>query len=259
MDAERLTSCSTCYEGQHSNLKHPCFTKVYYFYNEYQEIFTDVQRQLPNIEFIKFHGFEITKNLLKYLLIYGDLCGEIFNDNDVVKFATSGRHRKLHIIYVKHDLFHQSKGSRTIDLNTTHINLFRSLRDIQQIEYLGKQLNCLQLLTDAYKLATTESYGHLFCDLDPKTTQDLRFSSNLIGPEPSVFHITLKEGVITPIANKKKSLHMLKLSCVSNNSKSKTRYSILKSNLDFIWFHSDCVMNVLSGVVPINKTKIQNF
>ena len=87
-----------------------------------------------------------------------------------MKLATSGRHRKLHVIYVKHNLFHQSKWLRIIDLNTTHTILFESLRDIQQIEYLGKQLNCLFLLKVAYKLATAEPYGHLIIDLDPKTS-----------------------------------------------------------------------------------------
>ena len=28
---------------------------------------------------------------------------------------------------------------------------------------------------------------------------------------------------------------------------------------DFIWFLSDCVMNVLSGVVPINKVELKKF
>ena len=28
---------------------------------------------------------------------------------------------------------------------------------------------------------------------------------------------------------------------------------------DFIWFLSDCVMNVLSGVVPINKVEFKKF
>ena len=126
---------------------------------------------IARIEFIKYSGLEITKNLSKCLLIFDDSCEEIFIDKEFVKIATSGRHRKLHVIYVKHNLFHQSKWSRTIDLNTTHIILFKSLRDIQQIEYPGKQLNCLQLLKNAYKLATAEPYGHLIIDLDPKTSQ----------------------------------------------------------------------------------------
>ena len=28
---------------------------------------------------------------------------------------------------------------------------------------------------------------------------------------------------------------------------------------DFIWFLSDCVMNVLSGVAPINKVQLKKF
>ena len=110
------------------------------------------------------------------------------------------------MIYVKHNLFQQSKWSRTIDLNTTHIILFESLRDIQQIENLGKQLNFLQLLKDAYKLATTQPYGHLIVDLDPKTSQGLQSSSQLIGPEPSFFYIPSEEAIITPITNEKETL-----------------------------------------------------
>ena len=107
---------------------------------------------------------------------------------------------------MKHNLFHQSKWSRTVDLNTTHIILFKSLRDIQQTEYLGKQLNCLQLLKDAYKLATAEPYGHLIIDLNPKTSQGLRFASEIIGPDPSICYIPAQEAVITPITNEKETL-----------------------------------------------------
>ena len=169
---------------------YPAFPKIYYFYKEFQDIFTAMQQKIPHIEFIKYSGLDITKQLSDCLLVYDDSCEEIFNDKEFVKIATSGRHRKW---------------SRTIDLNTTHIVLFKSLRDIQQIEYLGKQLNCLQLLKDAYKLATAQPYGHLIIDLDPKTSQGLRFSSQLIGPEPSVFYIPSEEAVITPITNEKET------------------------------------------------------
>ena len=75
------------------------------------------------------------------MLVFDDSCEEIFNDKEFSKLATAGRHRIISVIYVKHNLFQQSKWSRTIDLNTTHIILFKSPRDIQQIIYIGKQLN----------------------------------------------------------------------------------------------------------------------
>ena len=114
-------------------------------------------------------------------------------------------HRKFHVIYVKHNLFHQSKWSRTIDLNTLHIILFKSLRDIHQSEHLRKQLICLLLLINAYKLATAEPYGHLIIELDPKTSQGLRFASQNFGPDPSIFYIPAQEEVITPITNEKET------------------------------------------------------
>ena len=182
---------------------YPEFLKIYYFYKEFQDIFTSMQQKIPQIEFIKYSGLDITQKLSDCLLIYDNSCEEMFNDKDFVKIATSGRHRRLHVIYVKHNLSQQSKWSRTIDLNTTHIILFKSLRDIQQIEYLGKQLNCLQLLKDAYELATTQPYGHLIIDLDPKKSQGLRFASQITGPDPSIFYIPSEEAVVTPITNKK--------------------------------------------------------
>ena len=106
---------------------------------------------------------------------------------------------------MKHNLFHQRKWTRTIDLNTTHIILFKSLRDIQQIEYLGKQLNCPPLLNDAYKLATAEPYGHLIIDLDPKTSQGLRFASQIIGPDLSIIYIPAQKAIITTITNEKET------------------------------------------------------
>ena len=182
------------------------FPKIYYFYKEFQDTFTSMQRKIAQIEFIKYSGLDITKKLSDCLLIYDDSCEEIFNDKEFVKIATSGRHRRLHVIYVKHNLFQQSNWSRITDLNTTHKILFKSLSDIQQIEYLGKLLNSLQLLKDAYKLATAQPYGHLIIDLDPKTSEGLRFSSQLIGPEPSIFYIPSEEAGVTTITNEKETL-----------------------------------------------------
>ena len=52
---------------------------------------------------------------------------------------------------------------------------------------------------------------------------------------------------------------MLKRWCVNSNTKSKSKRIFLAQDIEFIWFLSDCVMNVLSGDVPINNKELQQF
>ena len=103
--------------------------------------------------------------------MFDDSCEEIYNDNEFVKLATAGRHKGSDGIYVQHNLFRQNCWSRTIDLNTSHIILFKSPRDIQQLEHFERQLNLTKFLRSCYELAAKDTYGHLFIDLDPQTSE----------------------------------------------------------------------------------------
>ena len=87
-----------------------------------QQIYINVQQKF-NIRFIRFTGVDNITNLENCLVVFDDSCEEIYNEKEFVKLATAGRHRGVHVIFVKHNLYHQSKKSRTIDLNTTHIIL----------------------------------------------------------------------------------------------------------------------------------------
>ena len=185
----------------------PKFNQILYFYKEMQQIYINVQQKL-NIRFIRFTGFDNMPNLENCLVVFDDSCEEIYNEKEFVKLATAGRHRGVHVIFVKHNLYHQSKKSRTIDLNTTHIILFKSPRDVQQVEVLGKQLNLTVFLKNCYQKATERSFGHLLIDLSPKTSDFLRYCSNIVEPGPSVFYIPAKNAEITKITNEKeKSLY----------------------------------------------------
>ena len=150
------------------NTFYPTFRSIYYFYQHEQPNFSTIERKV-NIFFTKFSGFEFISQLENSLLVFDDSCEEIFNDKEFSKLATAGRHRNISVIYLKRNLFQQSKWSRTIDLNTTHIILFKSPRDIQQITYVGKQLNKTNVLKESYEFATKQPFGHLLIDLDPKT------------------------------------------------------------------------------------------
>ena len=121
------------------------------------------------------------------MIVFDDICKEMFNEKVFIKLATAGRHKIVHVFYVKQNLIQQSKQSRTIDLNRTLLILFKLSRDIQQNDYLGRQLINANFLCHAYQLATKENFGHLLIDLDPKTSECLRYSSNIVPPSPAIF------------------------------------------------------------------------
>ena len=96
--------------------------------------------------------------------------------------------------------FHQRKWSRTIDLNTLLVILFKSPRDLHQFDLFGKQLEQLDLVREAYERATTSPFGHSPIDFDLKTNDVLRFFSNTVAPQATTFYFpssTAKELLLT--------------------------------------------------------------
>ena len=175
---------------------YPRLEKIYYFYRDFQLLFKEVQRM--NIEFINYLDFEI-KTLQDCLLIFEDSYEEIHQKKDFVKIAVSGRRSGIHSIFGKHNLFHQSRWSRTINLNTTHIILFESPRDSQQIQFSGKQRNKIKFLKEGYTKAVAEPHGHLLFDLDTETIECLRLCSNITGPGPTTFYLPSSQAKNTEI------------------------------------------------------------
>ena len=137
-----------------------------------------------NFEFID----SLKNNGTKHLLIFDDSCGEICNSKAFVDIATAGRHRGLSTIYIKHKLFQQSKLGGDVELQNTHIVLFKSPRDVMQVTTLSTQLGLGSELVDWYRDATSVPFGHLLIDLSPWTDDRLRHCTNN-GSVPSKFFV----------------------------------------------------------------------
>ena len=84
--------------------------------------------------------------------------------------------------------FHQSKLGREVELQNTHIVLFRSPREVMQVTTLGTQLGLGSELVDWYQDATSVPFGHLLIDLSPRTDDRLRYCTDS-GSFPSKFHL----------------------------------------------------------------------
>ena len=108
----------------------PKFDKINFFYQHSQPLYDVMQKEIEKLEFVRGVNFEFIDSLknngTKYLLIFDDSCEEICNSKAFVDIATTGRHRSLSTIYIKHNLFHQSKLGRDAELQNTHIVLFKS-------------------------------------------------------------------------------------------------------------------------------------
>ena len=77
-------------------------------------------------------------------------------------------------------MFHQSKLGRDVESQNTHIVLFKSPRDVLQINTLSQQLGLGSQLKEWYQDATTTPYGHLLIDLTPKTVDSLRYAQTVV-------------------------------------------------------------------------------
>ena len=151
------------------------------------------KNKIENFVFVQGVNFDFIDSLknngTKYLPIFDASCEEICNPKAFVDIATAGRHRGLSTIYIKHNLFHQSKLGRDVELQNTHIVLFKSPRDVMQVTTLSTQLGLGSELVDWYRVTTSVPFGHLLIDLSPRTDDILRYCTNS-GSAPSKMFIS---------------------------------------------------------------------
>ena len=145
--------------------------------------------KLGDVQGVNFEYMISLKNHgANYLLTFDVSCAEICNSKVFADIATNSRHRGFSTIYIKHNLFHQSKLGRDVELQNTHCVLFKSPRDVHQVATLSVQLGLGSALVDCYRDATSVPFGHLLIDLFPRTDDRLRYCTNS-GNIPSKFKV----------------------------------------------------------------------
>ena len=235
------------------------FEKICFFYQHPQPLYDVKQKEIDNLEFVQGVHIDFIINPLKnngtkYLLNFDDSCAEICNSNEFVDIATAGRHRELSTIYIKHNLFHQSKLRRDVELQNTHIVLFKWPRDVHQVATLSVQLGLGSALVDWYRDATTVPFGHLLIDLSPRTDDRLRYCTDS-GNIPSKFYVPNKLKHLKYLDDEPtKSLYSPSIPVLlprMQNSVSKT------CPKEFIRFLSECIVNLLQG--NLSEVKRRHF
>ena len=170
----------------------PKFDKICFSYQHPQPLYDVIQKEIDNLEFDQGVHFEFINSLkndgTKYLLIFDYSVVENCNSKEFVDIATAGRHRGFSTIYIKHNLFHESKLGRDVELQNTHLVLLKSPRDVHQVATLSVQLGLGSALADWYRDATSVPFGHLLIALSPRTDDRLCYCT-ISGNIPSKFYV----------------------------------------------------------------------
>ena len=92
-----------------------------------EQIYIKMEKTL-GVSFKKHATLEFLNNLANCLLIKDDSFKEIYSVKEFLNWPLQTS-QNIKVIYKRRNFYQQSKSSRTIDLNTTHIILFKSARD----------------------------------------------------------------------------------------------------------------------------------
>ena len=124
-----------------------------------------MMQSVADIEFNQGVDFDLIDNIptdgTKYLHIFDDSLDILSKSEKFNGIATAGRHRNLNCVYIKRNLFHKNKTGRDAELQTTRNVLFKSPRDVQPIDILGRQLGLGKQLKQCIDDATQEPNGHI--------------------------------------------------------------------------------------------------
>ena len=174
----------------------PSFDRIIYFHKHNQESYEKLRFEcstkavdLDLVQGLEWNAVERSEALKqRTLVVIDDLYDEAAQSKEFLDLVIAGRHKNVHLMVLRHNLFQQCKSSKTIDLNVTQMILFNSPRDLEQIGILGRQLGERSTLMKAYKRATQEPFGHLMIDLDARSSRNLRYCSHCSADEPTHFY-----------------------------------------------------------------------
>lgn len=119
------------------------------------------------------------------LIILDDMMLEAYNKAVCGLFVKKSHHHNISVILISQNVFHQSKLSRDISLNSKYLVLFKNPRDKSQMLPLARQIypeNPMELYR-VYKEVTSIPHGYLLFDLTQSANDIIRFRTDIFNDQ----------------------------------------------------------------------------
>ncbi len=170
--------------------------KIIYAYTEYQPIFDDMSRSIPN--FTLHQGLPSKEDIEQYtegvnhtILVLDDLMLKIAQSQDCVHlFTVTSHHRNVTTVMLSQNLYPPGKYARTISLNCLNVILFKNYRDSRQVITFGSQVlpGQVSFFKAAYDSATRRNFGYLHVCLEPTQKREYQLRSCILPGEDMIIY-----------------------------------------------------------------------
>ena len=174
--------------------------EIIYAYGVYQKVFGQLEAEMPNVtlheglpskELIERIGSEDADH--NVILVLDDLLDEICKSSEMCAlFTRDVHHRRISVLMLSQNIYHQSRYSRTISLNSSYLILMKTCRDLQQIHHLSRAMfpSTPKRLLEAYEDSIREKYGYLVVNnLTGSDDEDIRLSTRILPQDDLILYI----------------------------------------------------------------------
>ena len=166
--------------------------KIIYCYNIWQNIYDEIEKELP----IEFHEGIVDEEYIKNIngcndhsiLVLDDLQHKMVNNKNCERLFTQlSHHQNITVIYIIQNMYYP--GLKTLSLNTHYNIFFKNLRDVSQLQTFARQTGFKNTLIESYREATSVPYGYLCVDLNPHCENDAyRLRSHILPPDYTIIY-----------------------------------------------------------------------
>lgn len=162
--------------------------KTVLVYSKWQPLYDKIRKFDPRVIFIQGYPENLTELHVSdpnyHDLVIVDDKSDLSNSSSFMsEFTVNSHHMRFSICFLVHSIYFPSKFMKTIQLSATGFFLFKSMRDLNMIQNLARQIEPNKVkykkIMNWYRIATSKPYGYLFVNLSVKCPEILRFRSDI--------------------------------------------------------------------------------
>ncbi|CAC5422488.1 unnamed protein product [Mytilus coruscus] len=163
-------------------------SKIYFSFSVWQDLYYKMVNEIPQIQFHKgLPSMELLNNWGEQdghkIIVFDDLIMDAADSAEMSHIMCVGSHHyNMTVIQILQNVFQKGKSMRTASLNYHYFILFRSFRDVLQIQTLGKQMfpGQTKFFMEAYHKSTKQRFGYLLLDLHPHTDKTYQLRTHIL-------------------------------------------------------------------------------